>query len=129
MLTKDQILQADDMPTEIVPVPEWDGEVKVRTVTAQEKDAWEESLQKGKGRNIKLDLANVRAKLVALCVVDDDGNRVFSDGDVLALGRKGAKAISRIYAAASELNGISDEDLETIVKNSEKTQSDDSSTS
>lgn len=129
MLTKDQILQADDLPTKVIPVPEWSGEVKIRTVTAQEKDAWEESLQKGKGRHVKLDLANVRAKLVALTVVDDDGNLLFSERDVLALGKKSAKAISRIYDAASDLNGISEEDLETIVKNSEKTQSEDSSTS
>ena len=129
MLTKDQILQAQDLPTEVIDVPEWGGSVRVRTVTAQEKDAWEESLQTGKGRNIKLDLANVRAKLVALTVVDDDGNRLFTDKDVLALGRKGAKAMSRVYDAASKLNGISEEDLETIVKNSGQTPSDDSSTS
>lgn len=129
MLTKDQILKANDLPIEVLDVPEWGGSVRVRTVTAQEKDAWEQSLQTGKGRNIQLDLGNVRAKLVALTVVDDHGKRLFTDKDVLALGQKGAKAMSRVYDAASKLNGISEEDLETIVKNSGKTRGGDSSTS
>ncbi len=39
-LTGEEILGADDLPTEVVPVPEWDGTVIVRTLTGAERDHW-----------------------------------------------------------------------------------------
>jgi hypothetical protein len=112
-----------------VPVPEWAGEVTVRTLMAYEKDAWEESLADSKGKKVKIDMSNLRAKLCALTIVDDKGKCIFSEHDVVALGRKGAKAIGRVYDVAASLNGISEEDAEELVKNSGAIQSDDSSTS
>lgn len=46
ILTKDEILQADDLLQEEVPVPEWkeDGIVLARGLTAEEKEEFEDSL-------------------------------------------------------------------------------------
>ncbi len=129
MLTKAQILKADDLPTEVVPVPEWNGEVTVRTLAAYEKDEWEESLTETKGRKVKLDMGNLRAKLCALCIIDDKGARIFNDKDIESLGKKSAKVISRIYDVAAELNGIGEQDAADLIKNSGAIQNDDSSTS
>ena len=60
-----------------------------------------ESSQQSKTTN----LANVRAKLCAWCVIDENGGRMFSDADVVALGAKSAAALDRIYEVASELSG------------------------
>ncbi len=44
MLTREQILQSDDLPRETVQVPEWGGEVQVRTMTGTDRDAFVASL-------------------------------------------------------------------------------------
>ena len=129
MLTKAQILKADDLPTEVVPVPEWSGEVTVRTLAAYEKDEWEESLTETKGRKVKLDMGNLRAKLCALCIIDDKGARIFNDKDIESLGKKSAKVISRIYDVAAKLNGVGEQDAADLIKNSAAIQKGDSSTS
>ena len=101
MLTREQILQSDDLPRETVPVPEWGGEVQVRTMTGTDRDAFEASLIGKEGR-----LENVRARLVSLTLCDETGSRLFSDGDITALGGKSAKALDRVFAVSQRLNGI-----------------------
>lgn len=126
MLTKEQILNSTDMPIEIVAVPEWDGEVGVRTISAKERDQWEQSLMKGRGKSRQMDMNNIRARLAALCMCDADGNRLFADDDVFALGAKSAAAMERVFIAAARLNGITDKDVEELAKNSVETEDGDS---
>jgi hypothetical protein len=63
-----------------------------------------------------MDPANVRAKVVTRCVVGDDGNRLFTDSDVVALGGKSAAALERVYAVAARLSGLSDDDQEGMAR-------------
>ena len=42
VLSKEQILQADDLKTETVEVPEWGGDVLLRELRGRERDAFEE---------------------------------------------------------------------------------------
>jgi hypothetical protein len=113
MLTRDKILQANDLKSEVVNVPEWGGEVTVRTLTGDEKDAYVMSLY-GKG---KKEIRNIRAGLLARAIVGEDGKRLFTDADVLALGAKSAAAIDRVYAVASRLNAMTKEDEKQLEKN------------
>jgi len=121
-LTKDQILRADDLPREQVDVPEWGGSVFVRTMTGAERDAFEQSIADDSGRN----LANLRARLAVLAVVDADGERLFADSDALSLGNKSAAALSRIFNVAQRLNALTNADVEELEKNSAAGQSADS---
>ncbi len=73
-----------------------------------------------------MNLQNIRAKLVALTVVDEQGNRIFKDEDVKWLGNKSAAALDRIFEVAQRLSGLRDEDVEELAKNSESDLSDDS---
>jgi len=123
MLTRDEILSADDLKKEKVPVPEWGGHLFVKTQTGAEKDNFESSLVDSKG---KVSVKNIRARMVAQVAVDEDGKRLFSDADAEALGKKSAAALDRVFAVAKRLNGISDEDVEELGKLSEQTQGDDS---
>ena len=107
MLTREQILQCDDLPREIVNVPEWGGEVQVRTMTGTDRDAFEASLIGKEGR-----LENVRARLVSLAVCDESGERLFADADIAALGSKSAKALDRVFAVAQGLNGIGSDQVD-----------------
>ena len=126
VLTRDEILAADDIQTEVVEVPEWAGSVIVQGLTGSERDAFEKTIisnMDGKGPP-KSDLRNFRAKLAAWSIVDEDGKRVFSQADVVALGAKSAAALQRVFNVAQRLSGLSEEDIEELTKNSEELQSD-----
>jgi hypothetical protein len=116
-LSRDDILKASDNDPEEVEVPEWGGTVLVRGMTGRERDAFEVSLMTpGRGGRRVMDPANLRAKVIARCVVDDDGNRLFSDADITELGAKSAAAVDRVYAVAARLSGMSDEDQEELTR-------------
>jgi len=118
LLTREAILQAQDLPYEDVAVPEWGGVVRVRALTGAERDRFEASIveQRGKG-GPRLNTQNIRAKLVALTVVDEHGNRIFTDDDVEALGRKSAAALNRVFEVAQRLSGLTQADMEELEKN------------
>lgn len=111
LLSKEAILAADDLPREIVSVPEWGGQVYVRTMTGTDRDAFEASLinrESGESGPSSKDqrMHNVRARLVSLTLCSESGERIFQDGDIDALGRKSARALDRVFAVAQRLNGI-----------------------
>ena len=121
-LTRDAILASQDIQVEQVEVPEWGGMVMVRGMSGTERDAFEDSLiSKATGNRkqrrkepTKLDLANVRAKLCAWCIVDEKNKRIFTDTDVAALGAKSAAALDKVFEVAQRLSGISDDDVEEM---------------
>ena len=118
LLSKTAILTANDLQTEDVEVPEWGGAVRVRSFTGRERDAFEASMVRGEGRDRKVDLTNMRARLVGLTVIDETGQRLFTDGEVDLLGAKSGAALDRVFAIAQKLNGLSGADVEELSKNS-----------
>jgi hypothetical protein len=127
LLSKEAILQADDLPTEDVDVPEWHGTVRVRALSGKERDAFEASLQQQRGKDYVRNTANVRAKLVAKCLVGEDGERLFSENEVNALGAKSAAGLDRVFEVAAKLSRLSEEDIDELGKSSGSDQSEDSS--
>jgi hypothetical protein len=114
LLNRNQILEAQDIKTEIVEVPEWGGEVTVKLLTGTERDQFESSVIDDKGK-FKKD--NIRAKLVLKCVVDEQGNPLFQPADLEALGAKSAAALDRVFSVAQKLNRMGAQDLEELAKN------------
>lgn len=129
LLTREQILEIQDIQTETVEVPEWGGFVKVQGMTGTDRDAFEAAIVKQKGKGFSINMLNVRAKLVAASLVNGDGQRIFTDKDVTALGKKSAAALDRVFSIAQELSGISTEDVEELAKNLESVPSDASGSS
>ena len=117
-LTREQIMAADDLPREKVTIPEWGGDVTIRTMTAFEKDAFELASLKNPGADAEVNYSNFRLRLLQLVIVDDKGNRLFGDepADLEALGSKSSQAIDLLWPVAARLNGLDDADTE---KNSE----------
>ncbi|MFO7905799.1 MAG: hypothetical protein R6U98_24285 [Pirellulaceae bacterium] len=113
MLTKDQILQASDLGREVVEVPEWGGDVYVSAMTAADRDAFEASLVKDGERNMD----NMRARLAAMTMVDEKGERLFTDAEASKLGKKSAAALTRVFSVAMRMNGIGDSDVEELAGN------------
>jgi hypothetical protein len=118
ILSKKDILAAVDIKTETVSVPEWGGEVLVQGMTGTQRDAFEASIVHLEGKKAAADLANIRAKLVALSVVDEEGDLLFDESDVEALGEKSAVALQRVFEVAQRLSGLTQADVEELAKNS-----------
>lgn len=130
-LSRDAILTASDIQTEEVAVPEWGGTVRVRGMTGAQRDAYEDaslSMPDKKKQTRAFIYKDARARLVAWSVVDENGKRVFSDADIPRLSEKSAAALQRIFNVAMRLSGISEEDIEELIKNSPDGQSEDSGT-
>jgi len=122
-LSKEAILSASDLPRKTIRVPEWGGNVTVRTMTGVQHDAWSQEwheVRKNRG-----DLENTtgfEAFLAIHTVVDEAGNPLFSANDLDALNAKSAKALSRVARVALRLSGIGADEIEDMAKNSESGQ-------
>jgi len=117
-----KILESDDLPVEKVEVPEWGGaEIYIRAMNGKERDEFEFSLLDNKGEISK---ENFRARLLVqtLCADSKGEYRIFSMDDIEALGKKSAAALDRCLEKTKSLSGISDEDQEKMLKNSETPQ-------
>lgn len=127
VLSAIDILEADDTVLEPVDVPEWGGVVYIRSLTGTERDRIEAemtSADSGRERNERLQ--NMRAKMVQRAACDETGRRLFTHNQVEALGKKNAKALTRLFRKANELSGLSESDLAAIVEPLGEDQSDSS---
>ncbi|MDX9821458.1 MAG: hypothetical protein RBT20_05965 [Syntrophales bacterium] len=116
-ITKADIVAFNDLKSETIEVPEWGGSVTIRRMTGGERDAYEADIFESKGSQLQLKRENFRAKLIARCLVDDNGERMFSDGEIAALSKKSAAALDRLFAACQRLNGMTGAEQEKIEKN------------
>lgn len=118
------------LQTKVVLVPEWGGDVCIRELTGTERDSYEASIftpggvasVNAKQKTQRIDLSNARARLVALCLIDDNGQRLYKDNEIYALGKLNARGLDRVYDECRKLSGITDDDqaeIEAALKNSE----------
>ncbi len=119
-LTKEQILNKDDLEKELVKV--WGGEVYVRGLTGRERDEFEEKVFLNKeGDERQQRFKNFRAELVSRTVVDDKNKRLFNTSDIEKLGNKSARELSKLFEVAQRLSGLGKEDIDDLTKNSKTT--------
>jgi hypothetical protein len=127
ILSKSDILAAHDFATEEVFVPQWGGSVFVRTLSGRERDEFEASTVKMKNGKQEPDMANFRARFVALCVVDDNGQRLFKTrAEIDMLGSKSVAALQLLFNKAQELNSLTEDDVEELTSNFEEAPEEDS---
>ena len=117
LLSREAILGADDRKTEDVAVPEWGGTVRVRGLSGTERDAYEAGIVLiSRSGQRSVNLKNLRGRLVALACIDEEGNRLFTDEDAIALGDRSAAALERLFDVARRLSGLSDSDVEEMAE-------------
>ena len=126
VLTRDAILNIADIKTELVPVPEWGGDVMVKGMNGAERDKFEASIVQQHGKEQNVNMANVRAKLASFCICDEAGKRLFTEKDIDRLAQKSAAALQRVFKVAQNLSGIGDEAVEELAAGLKNTQGDDS---
>ena len=121
-LNKEAILSADDLKQEVIQVPEWKGEVIIRTMTGEERDAFDSEMIRDDKKSFK----NIRARFLSLIICDEQGNRLFDDKEIAQLGKKSAAALDRLFSAGQKLNRLSNDDIEELAGNLEPIQKDSS---
>lgn len=94
LLTEADIIAIDDIETEVVPVPEWGGSVKLRGLSLDEVMA---ARQAGDG-----DLAAMSVRLLAASFEEPK----LSEEAIVALRRKSASVVTRLIKKATVLSGI-----------------------
>lgn len=112
-LSKAAILAADDKKMVDMEVPEWNGSVKIRVMSGTERDRFEAEFV---GGNKSVDM--VRAKLVAKCLCDEDGTRLFTEQEIPQLGEKSAAVLDKLFTACMKLNRFTKDDVEELAGNS-----------
>lgn len=127
-LSASDILAVEDRKTEKLYVPEWGGNVYIRTISGAERDEFEKTLvverlelnAQGLPEKVEVqDLSNIRAKLLVRVLCDAEGKPIFTTDHIAALGDKSAAALTRVYNKASELNKVSDKDIKELAGNSD----------
>ena len=91
------------------------GTVHVAKFTARDRDRFEEIVTGGIPG--KVNLRNVRAQVVALLAVNEDGTRMFTDSDADAIGELDSDSVQAIVDAGFKLNGLNTDALEDAAKN------------
>jgi hypothetical protein len=107
---------ARDFKVVTLNIPAWGGDVNLRTMTAEQRDAYSASIRVDP--EDKPNMANFRARLVARCLCDRDGKRLYDDPEKAAkeIGAGSSPTIELMFDAARKLNGLTDDDIDELVK-------------
>lgn len=113
ILTAEQIKKSTDIKTIELEIPEWGGSVRVAEFNVRARGEFELWVQKNKDN-----LVSMRERLALLVLVDESGNKLFTEADLEILQGKNGKILDRIFEAACKLNGLFNDGLDKEVKKS-----------
>ena len=136
LLGRDQILQARDIQTRDVEVPEWGGTVRLRALSPKEGNEWRRSMltkvtvTDPKSHKVTVDYIvdedkaeMAKLTILSIAIVDEDGNRLFTKEDVEKLATKAIPPINRLVKIVMDMSGLSQKAIEEAEKNSETSPS------
>jgi hypothetical protein len=115
-LNKKAILAAKDSKIEgPIQVPEWGGDVYIRTISGSERDAFEDSYAEQK-------MKAFRVRFLVLTLCDDSGERLFEDKEADDLGKKSSVVINRLFDKAWQHNAFTQEAVDALGEGSSTAQ-------
>ncbi|RQM44751.1 hypothetical protein EHZ19_26985 [Paraburkholderia bannensis] len=117
MLTREMILAARDLESEIVEVPEWGGNVRIGVMSGKVREDLMDVLAE------RQPLSRFQALMLASTIVDEAGVPMFSADDVEQLRGKNTEVLVRLVEISMRLNKIGQTATEDAEKNSEAAQS------
>ena len=95
------------------------GSVRIQSLTERQWAGFEMSAVAAKGGIIRKRVEDARRRLIALCVVDDAGNRLLSDSDVPQLEQLDGAVAAKLFDVCQKHCGFEDNEIEDLVKNSD----------
>lgn len=128
MSLRDKIMTANDIPSEVVKVPEWGVEVLVKGMSAGERinlmqSAFDQATQ-------QVNMSIVYPDVLVACTFDPQSDEpVFTAEDKTAILAKSSAAVERLANVGLRLSGIGKEEQDEAGKSFSTTQNDDSSLS
>lgn len=130
-ISRGKALKKRAMPRVKVMVPEWADEetpaseayVWVLSLSTKQREAWEKSITSSKGKDVKINMDNMRSRAAVLSCVDDEGQKIFNDGDIAELNEQPGGALGAIFDAFMSVNRFSKEDVEELAGESAPVQS------
>lgn len=102
--------------------------LRIQSITERERSEWESHVKVKRGQITRESLVMLRARLICLCVVDEDGNPLFRPDDASQMLSVDSAITNRLFEACQEHCGISDADVEGLEKNCERTPAESSAT-
>ena len=122
MSLKERIAQASDRAPKLVEVEEWGLTVGLRKLTLEDRNRLVLAARHLKNGGDEPDPAKVNdwaLQLVVLCLVDEDGARIYESEDEgrKALLAKSAAVVDRLAEAAMEHNKLQESAVEDAQKN------------
>lgn len=114
LLSKDQILGKEDRAHKEVDVPEWGGAVLVRPISAKDQGRFEAKMYEANKSGGTKALETVKCDLVAMCVVDEAGEPMFTAKELF---ERSASAVNHLFNECRKVNGMSEEDIEELEGN------------
>lgn len=106
-LTREQILAARrDRKPHRLEVSEWGGDVFIRVLSAEDQMA----LADGEATK------DTPIRVLLFSLVDEAGNRLFTDDDAAELAKEDWPVIMRVFAESARLNGLSTKELDEAME-------------
>lgn len=84
LVTSESFLKPAKRRYSVVVIPDF-GDVRIQSITERERADWERSLYDDKGRYDIKKIAEAKCRLIALCVVDENGHRILSEAEAKRL--------------------------------------------
>lgn len=113
-----RLLNAKDIRTKAVEVPEWGGTYYVRVINGKAREAFEEALA------AEQRMKNFRMKFLILTLCDEDGGTILTEADIDALGERSSVVINRVFETAWAINGFTKEAVDAMGEGSPSDQKD-----
>ena len=126
MLTRDKLLGSFQRRYRTVETPI--GDVRIQNLNEGEKSLWQDANYSKDGKLVDNWLSKSRRRLVAACLVDDDGNRLLQAGDEVKLKGVDAGIVAAIADACSDHIGLPLAEQKELEKNSDGAPADGSPT-
>jgi hypothetical protein len=123
LLTREAFLSKTQLRIEKVNLPRSEDYVFVRGLTGAERDEFENAnliRERDKKRgtlSFDVRMENVRSTLVVKGLCTEQGLRLLSDEDVDEVSKLPADVVSHLYSVIAALSGITDEDVQDLIKN------------
>lgn len=119
-LTRDQILSNKSFRSKTIQIDEWGGEVRLKAISGAEREALEDAVYERIGDKLQVKKgASLLTALLLRSMCDDDGNRLFQDGDIEFIRGIDSVTLNKLFKVAADVNGLSGEEEREIEKNSE----------
>lgn len=112
---RDLILNADDLRTEVLTVPEWGTDILIQAMSAEDRARFALSGTDDEGNRDETAYVQSSARVAVLvCHHPITREPIFTEADVAPLSKKSARALDEITKVAFRLSGLGDDEKKVV---------------